>query len=623
MIGFQLRTMRITGLGLPPAEITFGPGLNVVSGASDTGKSFLFQTIDYMFGAAGLDLIPEARAYSSVELEIESAEGRFFLSRNLQGGEFELREGDLGATPKALGDRLNSSAPDNISAFLMRLSGLDGKKIRKNVENELQNLSFRNLARFVAVNEEEIIKRLSPIHSGDNIQKTAESNTFKLFLTGHDDAALVRQKKLAVAKAELQGQLALLEKLMEEYRDDLGENPAAADELSEQLERLNTALAAAKELWNANRSALDQQLQEKRALLDAQAIDRARSDELRTQIARFQLLDKHYQSDISRLDALWEAGSLFPPLSTETCPLCGASQNSHVHEETRVLSLDVKAIRQSCEVEKAKIELLRKELISTIEDLSREAVGLRKDMKERRELWNETNRQIDDVLRLSVKESESEYSRLSDLRFDVKKKIETYNRIAALESRYETATNQLSGIKPGKRAVADLPTAAITAFTGEFSKILEAWQFPVKGPVSFDTQAEDFFIGIRRRREQGKGSRALTHAAFTIALLSYCASVGLPHPGLVVLDSPLITFRDKDHAQADADLTPDVRLRLKDRFYRDLATRVLEQQVIIFENEEPAEDIQPLIVFHHFTGDPMLQRCGFFPVAESDEVEET
>ncbi len=295
MIGFQLRALRVTGLGLAPADITLGPGLNVVSGASDTGKSFLFQTIDYMFGAASLDLIPEARAYSSVELEIESAEGRFFLSRNLQGGEFELREGDLGASPKVLGDRLNSSTPDNISAFLMRLSGLDGKRIRKNVENELQNLSFRNLARFIAVNEEEIIKRLSPIHSGDNIQKTAESNTFKLLLTGHDDAAIVRQKKLAVAKAELQGQLALLEKLIAEYRDDLGENPAPAEELSEQLERLDTALAAAKDLWNANRSALDQQLQEKRALLDAQAIDRARSDELRTQIARFQLLDKHYQ----------------------------------------------------------------------------------------------------------------------------------------------------------------------------------------------------------------------------------------------------------------------------------------------------------------------------------------
>ena len=61
-------------------------------------------------------------------------------------------------------------------------------------------------------NKEEIIKRLSPVHSGDNIAKTAKSNTFKLFLTGHDDAALVRQKKLAVAKAELQGQQALLKK---------------------------------------------------------------------------------------------------------------------------------------------------------------------------------------------------------------------------------------------------------------------------------------------------------------------------------------------------------------------------------------------------------------------------
>ena len=49
--------------------------------------------------------------------------------------------------------------------------------------------------------------------------------------------------------------------------------------------------------------------------------------------------------------------------------------------------------------------------------------------------------------------------------------------------------------------------------------------------MSFDTQAEDFFIGIRRRRKQGKGSRALTYSAFTLALLNYCVSVGLPHPG--------------------------------------------------------------------------------------------
>jgi hypothetical protein len=29
MIGFQLRALRVAGLGLAPAVITFGPGLNV------------------------------------------------------------------------------------------------------------------------------------------------------------------------------------------------------------------------------------------------------------------------------------------------------------------------------------------------------------------------------------------------------------------------------------------------------------------------------------------------------------------------------------------------------------------------------------------------------------------
>jgi hypothetical protein len=46
---------------------------------------------------------------------------------------------------------------------------------------------------------------------------------------------------------------------------------------------------------------------------------------------------------------------------------------------------------------------------------------------------------------------------------------------------------------------------------------------------------------------------------------------------------------------------------------------VAEQQLIIFENEEPDVSIQKDIVFHHFTGDPALPRCGFFPVPSASE----
>jgi DNA repair ATPase RecN len=154
MIGFQLRALEMTGLGVAPARITFGPGLNVISGASDTGKSFLFHAIDYMFGASSLDLVPEARPYGTIELEIEADEGRFLLSRGLNGGGFELRDLTTPGNPTTLlGERLVAGDPENISSFLLRLSGFQDKKVRKNVDNELQNLSFRNLARLVMVDE--------------------------------------------------------------------------------------------------------------------------------------------------------------------------------------------------------------------------------------------------------------------------------------------------------------------------------------------------------------------------------------------------------------------------------------------------------------------------------------
>ena len=62
MSGFQLRRLQVTGPQVESAEITFDAGLNVVSGASDTGKSYLVETIDYMLGAGTPPRqIPESR----------------------------------------------------------------------------------------------------------------------------------------------------------------------------------------------------------------------------------------------------------------------------------------------------------------------------------------------------------------------------------------------------------------------------------------------------------------------------------------------------------------------------------------------------------------------------------
>lgn len=48
--GFRLRFLSFFGPQKPPAAITFGPGLNVLYGASNTGKSFIVEAIDFMLG---------------------------------------------------------------------------------------------------------------------------------------------------------------------------------------------------------------------------------------------------------------------------------------------------------------------------------------------------------------------------------------------------------------------------------------------------------------------------------------------------------------------------------------------------------------------------------------------
>ena len=52
--GFQIRQLTLVGRGVPNAEVQFREGLNVVSGPSDTGKTFIVQCIDYMLGGKDL-----------------------------------------------------------------------------------------------------------------------------------------------------------------------------------------------------------------------------------------------------------------------------------------------------------------------------------------------------------------------------------------------------------------------------------------------------------------------------------------------------------------------------------------------------------------------------------------
>ena len=154
--GIRLRHLSFHGPYRMPVTIDFGPGLNIIYGASNTGKSFVLDTVDFMLGGRGpLRDIPERVGYDRILLAIETIDRReFTLARSTEGGAFTAYDGLFsGSLPEGEGQVLaeqhSERRGDNLSTFLLSQLGLTHRQIRRNKRGDLQSLSFRNIARMV------------------------------------------------------------------------------------------------------------------------------------------------------------------------------------------------------------------------------------------------------------------------------------------------------------------------------------------------------------------------------------------------------------------------------------------------------------------------------------------
>ena len=152
-----------------------------------------------------------------------------------------------------------------------------------------------------------------------------------------------------------------------------------------------------------------------------------------------------------------------------------------------------------------------------------------------------------------------------------------------------------------------LPSTAVDAFATEVLSTLKDWHFPNAERVHFDTKAKDLVINGKDRIAFGKGMRAITQTAFTITLMEFCRKNEKSHPGFVILDSPLLSYRKPDNQDDDLRGTD-----LNTQFYAYLQALKPDRQVIIIENTDPPSVVQALTQSTKFTGKDGSPRVGFF-----------
>src|SRR5690349_18139509 len=93
MSSITLLSLSLIGRDAPTATITLGDDLTVIHGASDTGKSFIFNAIDFMLGAQRLRHVQEVDDYDTVLLALNADGEDWTLARSVNGGSFTLFSG--------------------------------------------------------------------------------------------------------------------------------------------------------------------------------------------------------------------------------------------------------------------------------------------------------------------------------------------------------------------------------------------------------------------------------------------------------------------------------------------------------------------------------------------------
>jgi cell division septum initiation protein DivIVA len=613
--GFHLRKLIVTGKGREPAVLDFGPGLNVIAGVSNSGKTYVLQCIDWLMGASQAPKsIKESRGYEKAYLELTTKDDRVLtLVRALKAGGAEYWEGHWDNAPihrHPLAGKHRPGSEETISHLLLSLFGAAGAKVRRNARNELQELSFRTIAHLFIVNELEILGERSPLFLDEVRANPSAVAAFSYVLTGLDDSALLPEIDPKVEKAVRAGRRDLLQDLVSELEASLADEDGiqeGADDLEQRLAEISSSVTrnseAVAEAWKTREA-------EWSTLKSAES----RLIALRELGKRYRLLSDHYESDLRRLEFMEEGRQLVEQLETVRCPFCGGDLDEHVEKALCTgEGADALLLSEACRTEARKIRSQQRDLTAAERDLRAEIEELVRviedQAKELDSIEGRIRSELEPMVAASRQELESllERRRISEARTISAERLDALKRLLLEEEARRKTTSPKEPVPDDHQD--GMEALAVRRMCDTIEGLLQAWRVKCK-TVEFSEKSYDLVVDGVPRRSNGKGVRGLWHSAFNVGLMLAAMDGDGRHPGFVVLDSPLTTLREGAKSEDGEEVPGEVQ----QAFFEHLATLGSDVQVVVLENKEPPSKLAKRIRFERFVGGSGGGRAGFFPI---------
>ncbi|MYM80791.1 MULTISPECIES: hypothetical protein [Duganella] len=600
-----IKSIEVCGENVRSAFLYFSSGLNVVAGPSNTGKSYVIECIKFAFGSTSIPKsIKESRGYNTVILTIEENEKTFEIRRKFEANAATVVT-EFGEKPVVLKGSHKANFK-NLSNYFLKKIGLNNKLLLKSKENHTtQALTLRTLESVFLVDEKRIVADYSPLGTGQRTERTLEKSLLKTLLTGIDDSRAKENYKEEESGEAVKKRIRNLEELMLKIFPDVPLTAGSDDEIKDQIIRLNKSIVDIDGAIQQLISSKSEMLMERKSYIDQALLKETEVNEAKVLAQRFGLLMEKYKSDLSRVGGVSEAAHLLENYSEVTCPTCGAD-----FLETDV-DADIELVLQSAHAEAHKIEVQMDDLRDTIDHLDSNISRVGDELNEIRSLISE----IDGNINVDIFEKLNELVAEKNNFFN--KKAELTGALARLEGR-NSAQVELDKLRsftaPEKLSyVFDDFSSQTELFIANVEEILKCWGFPDYHPSRFVDESRDLEIGGTPRKDFGKGYRAVACSAFVIGLMKTLME-SKRHPGFVILDSPLTTYKkaDIDQGEEDESIESDMVYSV----YRDLCDSYNDNQIIVFDNQEPESDLIPMMHYQHFTKNKNIGRYGFFAISD-------
>ena len=586
------------------SAVDLAPGLNIVYGPSNTGKTLILDCVDFMLGGDARRLYKPALRITAVTMFLDVDGAELSMYRELD----EAKKNDIIVVSKAPGIDTGTYTvgtktkdKDTISSLWLQLMGIDQEvKIIRQIEDSMeQTLTVRTFYHFFVINENRISGENSILKPGSQtftknipvptitslIYLAKELNYIAPADTPKTPSKIIKLKR-ATAQNIVDGSVnAIREREATGIQDDdLRSAAEIQTEINEILEQISAAEDSLKQTTDRDQKVTKKLIEISSAIAES-TILKNRYDALRTQ----------YESDMRRLTFIAEADlhrGRIPKL--DHCPFC----NGELPKEKTQSCLDA-AIAEA-----DKIELRIKDLQYADEALTNELLRLqsqkegllREQQQVQAAIRGELRPQVEALRdKLVVFTAALEKAKAKEM---IRYFTEVLNdQLLRINEEDEFSTD--FDVRGKIREVLQSPLERL------LTEILEKCNYDNYIGSRFDEDMCDVVVNGSEKLSQGQGFRAFLNTVMALAVQEMLNEFNLHMPHLLVMDSPILSLKEREE-NVGTEVTSD---SMRGGLFQYMIDHEKNRQSIVLENEIPPLDYSSANIVH-FTRTPGKGRFG-------------